>query len=146
MPVTVEAGIRPSRWRIFFEAVPVATGFGLFMVWGGHPFLLPLWLLLGWLFWHVRRSEFDANYIRVESERVVLWQDDCASQWQWRGVGRLSHAFIEWELWSDTEERLPFRIWRDSVSDPSWRALNMCFRVMQRHAQKQSEGSLGSAE
>ena len=91
-----------------------------------------------WVLVHWQEQSLRVTSIRFDGERVELWQDEDYSLWLWCGEGRLSHAFVEWTLISDSMQRYQFRLWRDSVSEPSWRAINMAYRVNCSHARQQA--------
>jgi hypothetical protein len=76
--------------------------------------------------------------IRFNSSTLMCWERSVSTQWAWKGEGRLSHAFVQINLMNNEDEGWRLRIWKDSVTDPSWRALNMAFRVNQSAAKSES--------
>lgn len=139
MPVTVECELKPSYKRWLYPLVPWSAGAFL-----GYQLSVSIWLLLLWLaaglaFVAMVRSDIMPSRFRVVGHEVMLWQQDQPKAWRWTGEGRLSHAFVEWQLYDEDQLTLDLRIWKDSVSEPSWRALNMAFRVNQTGARQASE-------
>lgn len=131
MPVRVECDVQPSRRHALYTAVPIAAGMLLLPVLN-----LPLWTLLLWggalyACWHHGQSQFKPDHLSCDGNQIVLWIGDDVIRMTWTGEGRLSHAFIQWQLVDGQAQRLVLRIWKDSVTEPSWRALNMGFRVNQ---------------
>ncbi|EAR10323.1 protein YgfX [Reinekea blandensis] len=129
MPVRVECTIRPSRLRFVYASVPLIAGVLLGLVLALPVWTALLWLILGYLLWAHSRSYFEPEYLRFYGEDLTIWQNNAPIVLQWQGHGRRSHAFIQWRLLDTQGQTLTLRIWRDSVSDASWRALNMAFRV-----------------
>lgn len=140
MPVTVECELHPSKKRWLVMVVCCAASAVLVFA-----FSLSYWFLvlpgLGlMLIPAVLNSEVQPERIRINGSEVYFWQQDQTTQWCWLGEGCLSSQFIELKLLNAEDEQLKFRIWQDSVSDASWRALNMAFRVNQSHARQLAQG------
>jgi hypothetical protein len=105
---------------------------GLLAFWSPWPLeSFGLWLIIPWLAHRFWSGEYRAQRIRLTPDDVRLWSDRGVDTFQWQGEGRLSHAFIRFELIRDDGQGLSLVLWRDSVSSASWRALNMAFRVLQ---------------
>lgn len=137
MPVTVDCDITPSFKRWAYLSIPILSGALLFV-------LIQSWLaLVVWLVASVALrsnvlSEIQPTRFRLKGDGVSLWCDDQKSDWQWLGEGRCSHAFIQWNLHDEQGQSFRLRIWKDSVTDASWRALHMAYRVNQSAATKQT--------
>ena len=129
MPVRVECAIRPSRLRFVYASIPLIAGVLLGLLLALPLWTALLWLGVGYLFWSHSRSQYAPEYLRFYGEDLIIWQDNAPMALQWHGNGRRSHAFIQWQLLDTQGQSLTLRVWRDSVSDASWRALNMAFRV-----------------
>lgn len=129
MPVRVECDVKPSQLQHLYSALPVLLGVSLTLV-----FNLSLWWTIVWLpvwyaGWHHQRTQWHPEHVRMEGADLVFWIADDAYRCRWQGEGRCSHTFIQWALVDDQAQPLTLRIWKDSVSEPSWRALNMGYRV-----------------
>ena len=142
MPVAVDAQLTPSRRRWLTSLIPLAIGTVLLFSIHAHWLAHVLWLSTAWVLFHIYRSDFRFTAIRLDGEVVMLWEGEHCSKWLWQGDGRLSHAFVEWSLVSASAQKYQLRIWRDAVTEPSWRALNMAYRVNCSHARQEKENQL----
>ena len=130
MPVIVEARLQPSRLQRLFDLLPLLCLLLLLLVLDYR-----LWLVIaavggGWLWWQITKSELDYRYWRCAGERVQLWPaEEHPQTFQWFGKGWRTPLFIRWTLVSEEGLVLQFYLWRDAVSEASWRAANMAFRV-----------------
>ena len=145
MPVAVDAQVTPSRQRWLYLCMPLAIGAALLFLIHAPWFAYLLWLSCGWVVFHIYQCELSVTSIRVDGELVSLWVDEQCSHWVWHGRGRLSHAFIEMILVSDESQSYRLRLWRDAVSEPSWRALNMAYRVNVTHARQATADQISPA-
>lgn len=139
MPVAVECSAKPSkiRWLLMASSCAISLLFAFFMSLPFWAYLLPL-LAMTWIA-PILQSQPEPQYLRFHGAEMVLTEGEQTSLWQWRGQGGLSSLFVEFHLFNENDEKLTFRVWRDSLSNASWRALNMAFRVNQSHAQQLME-------
>lgn len=93
---------------------------------------LLFYLMFAWVW----GRELDAEFVIFDGDSFVLQNSAHRARWFWRGHCVRSHAFISLTLYSDNGTKNTLRIWRDSVSDAQWRALNMALRVNQNTAQQ----------
>jgi hypothetical protein len=108
----------------------------LFLLWFSG---IPLWSLgllavpLVWALVQVVRVGSQPDYLRWTGSDVVLFEHDSsatAERYVWSGKGRRNSMYLRLALACDqTGQRRDLMIWRDSVSDPSWRSLNAWFRI-----------------
>ncbi|MEJ2074895.1 MAG: hypothetical protein P8X79_15685 [Reinekea sp.] len=132
MPVTVESSVTLSRWQWFFDLLPLLLSLLTLFLFGFYLFLPVVALAGGWVWFNLNRDELLVQHLRFDGERVVLWLHEGERQsYQWRGEGWRTPLFLRWNLVDDQGLKLAFYLWKDSVSEPSWRALNMAFRVNQ---------------
>lgn len=117
-----------SYLRQLYGLIPLCALCWLLLSWG-----MPLWMIMICLLvaastlW-LLPAQVQPERIRFTAEAVTLWRGQHSQRWQWTGEGRLSHAFVELRLTRE-DLVLRLRIWRDSVSNSSWRALRMAYRV-----------------
>jgi hypothetical protein len=139
MPVRVDVTLKPSRMRWLAIALFTVTGaLTTFLIWNNAWFAL-VWVLLPWLMHTSWLSEYSVNYLTFESDYFALWCNDGKKrEFRWQGDGRISSLFLVFQLQNDEGERLTLVVWRDSLTDASWRAMNMAFRVAQPALLKQS--------
>lgn len=133
MPVTVECEITPSKQRWLYLILPVLSG-ALFLILIKSWLALAIWFASIFAIRSILITDFQPSRFRLQGCDVSLWSGDETSEWLWQGKGRCSHAFVQWDLLDEQSQTLKLRIWKDSVSDASWRALNMAFRVNQQAA------------
>lgn len=129
----IECRLTPSRLAPGLTFGPVV----LLGVLGWFAGVDPVWLLSAlavtlYVLRHSHCLEPPIRYLRWHGDRVVLYTDFDLSDpepYQWTGRGRRNSLYIRLELLTETRERRDQTIWRDSVSDASWRALNAAYRV-----------------
>lgn len=129
MPVTVSATLVPSRWPSIVHgfACILTSLFSIALF--GHGYFIVL-LVSAYLF--VLRFYSTEHYqnIQWQGNEIFLNKGSASQKCAWSGYGRQSFAFIKLELKSETGPK-SLVIWKDQVSDASWRALNMAFLVWQ---------------
>ncbi|HET8903087.1 MAG TPA: protein YgfX [Saccharospirillum sp.] len=134
MSSPIECQLQPSRLRWLMMSAPLATclillGFSTLPLW----FLSALAVVLGVALVHSIRAEPQPGYLRWAGADVWLYDQltsAAAEQYQWHGGGRRNALYVRLALTCvDTGYRRDLMIWRDSVSDPSWRSLNAWFRI-----------------
>jgi len=135
--VEATIGHAGRRWWYIWLGVMLGIVFSSLMSWPTQTY--GLWLTLPWLAHLCWSAEYRAKRIRLAPDQVQLWSDRGVETFQWQGKGRLSHAFIRFELIREDAQELTLILWHDSVSPASWRALNMAFRVLQ-------SGQVGKAQ
>ena len=148
MPLVIDCKLKPARQRWWYICLIVAL-FMLF-VWMQSVDLFTKLLLhmpIGLSIWIVFiswRSEFQFKRIRFEGAHIIFYDEkDQVQEYQWEGSGRISHAFIRFDL-TNEEGILKWILWKDMVSEPSWRALNMAFYVHQSAARPALKDELKS--
>jgi hypothetical protein len=119
-------------------AIPMVAGALFFISIGAFWFGLLFLLASVSIAKAVLLESLQPDRIRLNSSVLMCWESGVPSQWCWKGHGRLSHAFVQMNLTNEYEETWCLRIWKDSVTDPSWRALNMAFRVNQSAAKTET--------
>lgn len=129
MPVIVETDVVPSKRRYVIIGIPILGGALFLITFNAHSVFLIAWLSLAVPLVAMQRSELQPSHLRFDGADVTLWQENNTTRWRWLAQGRLSYAFIEFHLVGSDEQSLRLRIWRDSISDASWRALKMAYRV-----------------
>lgn len=81
--------------------------------------------------WQIRALNPPAQQLRWQGDRLTLFDADLhAEEYRWTGGGRRSACYVR--LLLEQEPLMLQRtlmIWRDSLDDPSWRALNAYFRI-----------------
>lgn len=105
----------------------------------------PLWLtvlaaaVLQWVLWQTRPANPPAQQLRWQGADLVLFDAERnAERWLWTGQGRRSASYLRLLLIDETTAmKRSLMLWRDSLDDPSWRALNAYFRI--HSAQIQAE-------
>lgn len=100
---------------------------------------IPLWSLglvtvpLVWALVQVVSAGSEPGYLRWTGTDVVLFEHGNpapAERYVWSGKGRRNSLYVRLALACDQSgQRRDLMIWRDSVSDPSWRSLNAWFRI-----------------
>lgn len=129
----IECRLKPSRLSQVIVVGPVIlmgvlAGFnGLHLVW-----LVPALGVTLYTLRHSQQLDYAPAYLRWQGERVLLATDPdrpVFEPYRWSGRGRRNTLYVDLELMSQDNERYDARIWRDSVTDASWRALNAAFRV-----------------
>ncbi len=90
----------------------------------------------------VVRSEPQPVYLRWAGADLWVY-DQLAStageRYQWRGRGRRNALYVRFELACvETGYRRELMVWRDSVTDPSWRSLNAWFRIQASALRRES--------
>ncbi|MEX0624257.1 protein YgfX [Saccharospirillum sp.] len=130
----IECQLQPSRLRWLMMSAPpviclILLGFSALPLW----FLGALTLVLGVVLVHGILAEPQPRYLRWAGADVWLYDQLTsakAEQYQWQGGGRRNALYIRLALICvDTGYRRDLMIWRDSVTDPSWRSLNAWFRI-----------------
>lgn len=83
-----------------------------------------------------RRNASQVSQLSWFGHQLIFTENDVETDFQWTGRGRRSTLFILWQLTGPNgiERQL---VWKDQVSDSSWRALNMAFTVWQSQALQQ---------
>jgi len=130
----------PIECRLTSSRLSAAVTFGplvLLGVLGWSAGVEPVWLVPAWVvtfyvLWYNQGLEPPVRYLRWHGERVILYTDPDLTDpepYQWTGRGRRNLLYIRLELFSETRERHDQMIWRDTVTDASWRALNAAYRV-----------------
>lgn len=129
----IECPLRPSRlaWLVTWLPVPLLS----VLAWlAARP---PLWILLPALvvqfaLWRIRPPNPPAQLLRWQHDRLSLFDaDHQAERFRWNGLGRRSACYIRLQLETEAgAERSVLMLWRDSLSDASWRALNAYYRVI----------------
>ena len=146
MPVRVELSVTPSRWRWWLLALISLLVATVLVFVFQQRWLVVIAPLVGWLgAWHML-AQVDVRRLLFEAETLVVWDvDNQRHSYEWQGEGRRSSFFVYFQLLSQQEanERLDLIIWRDSVSDSSWRALNMAYLVAS-HSLRQSADDASS--
>ncbi|MHA7881446.1 MAG: hypothetical protein ACX931_16770 [Saccharospirillum sp.] len=91
------------------------------------------WIILGGLAGGAAAyglAQTQPRYTRLswQGSQLTLYGDEAEDAFTWQGKGRRSPVSIRFDL---TGEAGSYRlvIWRDSVSDASWRALQAAFRI-----------------
>jgi hypothetical protein len=100
---------------------------------------IPVWVLcllavpLAWALFQVVSASAGPDYLRWSGSDVVLFEyrsPVLAERYAWSGRGRRNSLYLRLVLACEqTGQRRTLMIWRDSVSDPSWRSLNAWFRI-----------------
>lgn len=128
----IECRVRPSRLARILTFAPPPVGAGLAMAAGVPPtWTLALTAVTAVSLWRWQRQDATPVYLRWWAERVTLYFDADlteAEEYDWTGRGRRNARYLRLQLSNETGRR-DLMIWRDSVSDASWRALNACYRV-----------------
>jgi len=143
MPVTVECQVTSSkrRWVYVWGLTMMASTCFYFI---SMPFWLCfLWVILPWLAYRHWLSEPDVSKVRFSGDVFDVWTESGMEKFDWRGEGRLSHAYIRFDLIDAEMNKMTLLIWKDSVSPVSWRALNMAYRVILPGILKKQSESLG---
>lgn len=130
--------LKPSRWVYLAFAVPISAAIAA--LWSSNPGWPLTFISLGFILtllycYFVQR--FRWTRVRFSKGQVVLWEQDQRQVWHWQGEGRRGQFYLDLALTRDSDDgHYRLRIWRDSVSDSSWRALNAYIRVFQSQAGK----------
>ena len=113
---------------------PLAAAWGL--LWFGA---LPVWVLVvlavavvsAWATMTLAGPQ--PVYLRWSGADMWLFdrlEGASAEHYWWHGEGRRNRLYLRMPLTcAETGDRHDLMIWRDSVSDPSWRSLNAWFRI-----------------
>lgn len=127
----IECQLGTSRWAqlTHYTVIPILMAFAALAG------VALFWVLLGGLAagiaaYGLERSQPRYTRLRWQGEQVWLYtaDDDVGDAYTWRGRGRRRPMSIRFDLvGEDGSHRLV--IWRDSVSDASWRALHAAFRI-----------------
>lgn len=132
VPGPIECRLRPSRLALFLTYAPIgglvllAFAAGVPLVWLG-----PMALVTTFSLWRLKLGTEPWVYLRWHAARLTLFHGPTpteAETFAWTGRGRRNAWYLRMELESD-DGRYTLMIWRDSVTDASWRALNACYRV-----------------
>lgn len=127
----IECQLGPSRWAqlTHYSVIPILMAFAALAG------VALFWVLLGGLAaavaaYGLERSQPRYTRLRWQGEQMTLYtaDDDTGDVFIWRGKGRCRPMSIRFDLSGENgSHRLV--IWRDSVSDASWRALHAAFRI-----------------
>lgn len=132
VPGPIECRLQRSRLALLVTYAPVgglvtlAFAAGVPLVWLGPMAMVTLFLL-----WRLKLGTEPWVYLRWHADRLTLFPGLTPSEadaFVWTGQGRRNAWYLRMELESDNG-RYTLMIWRDSVTDASWRALNACYRV-----------------
>jgi hypothetical protein len=129
MLVTVSASLSTSRWPIVVHGFAFALTSLLSIVLFGHGYFIFM-LAAAFLLVHRRLAPDKFQHIQWQEDEVRLVTGTRNYKLSWTGHGRLSFAFIKLEIQGEAGKKA-LVIWKDQVSDASWRALNMAFSVWQ---------------
>lgn len=121
--------------------MPMAAGVAFGLVLSLPLWTSVIWLVTGFLIWAHTQSQYQPEYFRFHGEDVSVWTDGDVMALSWHGEGRRSHAFLQWQLYDDEGQVTTLQLWRDAVSEPSWRALNMAYRVGQAAASSDTKAA-----
>ena len=128
----IECRLRPSRLAWLVVLVPAPT-VALLVILAQRPWWLSLATAAAvqLALWQTRPLNPPADQLRWQGDRLTLFNADLhAEEYRWTGRGRRSGCYLRLHL---EQEPLALQrtlmIWRDSVDDPSWRALNAYFRI-----------------
>lgn len=143
MPVVVECSIGQSKMRWYYLGSFTACGGGLSYLMGMPYGFLLVWIIIPFVAYFYWSSTPSAHRIRLSGSQVEVWHCvELSESYVWQGQGRLSHAFIRFELVDSNDSKYGLVIWKDSLSDVSWRALNMAFRVIQPSLGEHNQSSV----
>ncbi|WP_394169088.1 hypothetical protein [Saccharospirillum alexandrii] len=140
----IECRLQPSRLRWLMMSAPLVLcllllGFSALPLWS----LGALALVLGLCLVVAVRSEPPPVYLRWMGADLWLYEQMApsgAERYLWRGRGRRNALYVRFELeCADTGNRRDLMIWRDSVTDPSWRSLNAWFRIQASAVRREPE-------
>lgn len=138
----IECRLRPSRLAWLVVLVPAPT-VALLTVLAQHPWWLSLATAAAvqLALWQSRPLNPPAHQLRWQGARVTLFdRERRAEEYRWSGRGRRSACYVRLHL---VQEPLLLQrslmIWRDSVDDASWRALNAYFRIHCHDIQSQHQ-------
>jgi hypothetical protein len=135
MHVTVSATLSHSRWPYLVHGFAlVLTSFltialfehGYFIIMLALAFLLTIRRIAPDPYRHLQWQCSEIRLIPVSENN----ESSETNKWMWAGHGRQSFAFIKLELQGEAGKK-SLVIWKDQVSEASWRALNMAFSVWQ---------------
>lgn len=127
----IECQLGSSRWALVtqYGVIPILMAFAALagVAW--------LWVLLGGLAavvaaYGLEKTQPRYSRLHWQGEQLRLFTegDDQGEVFIWRGKGRRRPMSIRFDLdGEDGSHRLV--IWRDAVSDASWRALHAGFRI-----------------
>lgn len=133
MSVPIECRLRPSRlgqgllWLPLVALAVLAVAAGVPLVW-----VAPLAGVIGVSLWRLRLGQGDWGYLRWQGSHLTLYRGASqtnAETYDWLGRGRRNAWYLRLDLHDQYAGRYDLVIWRDSVTDASWRALNACYRV-----------------
>lgn len=116
--------------------VPALTGLALLAHLPWY-WLLPAAAVTQGVFWQCRPTNPPAPLLRWRDDRLVLLDPDAPHQaetYRWTGRGRRTAWYLRLELAAPDGRRWPLMIWRDSLSEASWRALNAQYRILEGQA------------
>ncbi len=89
------------------------------------------WLLIPWAMYCFWQGECDFLRIRIHKSELLCWDSTgVLHRFEWHGEGRSTTYYLKFEITNENDQATDLVIWRDSVSDASWRALNMAYRVL----------------
>jgi hypothetical protein len=129
MPATVNATLSKSRWPWLVHGLALVLICSLLVQlygFGGYLLaVLPIVIMIAW-----PSNDQPYHHIQWQDETLVLKTGTASETLTWTGYGRRSFAFIRLEI-LDHGKRRQFVVWKDQVTDASWRALNMAFLVWQ---------------
>lgn len=127
----IECQLKPSRWAqvTHYSVIPII------MVFAALADVAIPWVLLGGLAaavaaYGLEKTQPRYTHLRWQGDQLTLYtaDDDAGEVFVWRGKGRRRPMSIRFDLIGDDgSHRLV--IWRDSVTDASWRALHAAFRI-----------------
>lgn len=138
MPVTVSATLTQSHWpRVVHGSALILSGFFAFALFGVS-YLIITMLIFTYLLTFPRSAASSVQHIHWQGSEIRLVEEKTTSSLIWTGYGRQSFAFIKLEVQCKTGRRV-LVVWKDQVSDASWRALNMAFSVWQPVIMQQLE-------
>lgn len=130
----IECRLQPSRLRWLMMSAPLVLcllllGFSALPVW----LLGALAVASGLCLVVAVRAEPLPVYLRWVGADLWLYEQlssTGAERCVWHGRGRRNALYVRFELeCAETGNRRELMIWRDSVTDPSWRSLNAWFRI-----------------
>ncbi|PTY38927.1 hypothetical protein BGP77_09220 [Saccharospirillum sp. MSK14-1] len=134
--------MRPSRLAWLVVWVPAPTAAFLAML-AHRPIGLSLAIAAAvqWALWHIRPQNPPAQQLRWQGDRLTLFDAQLhGDEYLWNGRGRRSACYLRLHLKQENQGlNRVLMIWRDSVDDPSWRALNAYFRIHTKAVQAQRQ-------
>lgn len=138
----IECRLRPSRLAWLVVLIP-APSLALLLVLAQRPWWLSVLAaaVVQLALWQTRPINPPADRLRWQGDRLTLFDLELnAESYLWTGRGRRSACYLRLQLEQEsTSLQHSLMLWRDSVDDPGWRALNAYFRIHASAVQAQRQ-------